>query len=77
MFVFDGTSLQVNQSFLRWKQQDQLILSALLSSLSMDVLYLVVDYRTLHSVWCTLEQALASPSNSRIMQLHGSFQDLR
>ena len=77
MFVFYGTSLQVNQSFLHWKQQDQLILSALLSSLFMDVLYLVVECQTLHSVWCTLEQALASSSNSRIMQLHSSFQDLR
>ena len=41
--VIDDISLQVDQSFLHWKQQDQLILSALLSSLSMDVLYLVVD----------------------------------
>jgi hypothetical protein len=29
------------------------------------------------AVWHTLEQALASTSNSRIMQLHGSLQDLR
>jgi len=27
-------------------------------------------------LWHTLEKALASPSNSRIMQLHGSFQAL-
>ena len=27
--------------------------------------------------WRTLEKALASPSNSCIMQLHGSFQDLQ
>jgi len=42
-----------------------------------DVLHLVVDCSTSHCVWRTLEKALASPSNSRIMQLHGSFQDLR
>jgi len=52
-------------------------LSALLSSLSVDVLHLVVDCSTSHYVWRTLEKALASPFNSRIMQLHGSFQDLR
>jgi len=52
-------------------------LSVLLSSLSVDVLHLVVDCSTSHCVWRTLEKALASPSNSRIMQLHGSFQDLR
>jgi hypothetical protein len=66
-----------SQVFLTWKQQDQLILSALLSSLSIDVLHLVVDCPTSASVWSTLESALASPSNSRIMQLHGSLQDLR
>jgi len=39
----DGSSSAINLYFLRWKQQDQLILSALLSSLSMEILYLVVD----------------------------------
>jgi hypothetical protein len=77
VFAVDGISLQVNYSFLRWKQQNQLILSALLSSLSMDVLHLVANCQTLSSVWHTLEQALVSLSNSCIMQLHGSFQDLR
>jgi hypothetical protein len=43
----------------------------------MDVLHLVVDFQTSHCVWCTLEKALTSMSNSHIMQLHGSFQDLR
>jgi hypothetical protein len=61
--------------FFHWKQQDQLILNAVLSSLLMDVLHLVVDCKTSHCVWCTLKQALY-PSNSRIMQLHGSFQNL-
>ena len=43
----------------------------------MEVLHLVVDCPTSCSVWHTLEQALASTSNSRIMQLHGYLQDLR
>jgi hypothetical protein len=51
---FDGFSLTINLSFLRWKQQDQLILSALLSSVSMDVLHLVVDCNTSQCVWRTL-----------------------
>ena len=68
-----GSSSAISPSFLRWKQQDQLILSALLSSLSVDVLHLVVDCSTSHCVWRTFEKALASPSNSRIMQLHGFF----
>ena len=67
----------INPSYLSWKQQDQLIISAILSSLSTEVLHLAVDCQTSHALWTTLTTALASPSNSRIMQLHGSFQDLR
>jgi hypothetical protein len=71
-----GFSSTINLSFLRWKQQDQLILSALLSSLSIDVLHLVVNYHTSYCIWRTLEKTLMSLSNSRIMQLHGSFKNL-
>jgi len=46
-------------------------------SLGKSVLHLVVNCQISSSVWRTLEQALASTSNSRIMQLHGSLQDLR
>ena len=43
----------------------------------MEVLHLVVGCQSSCSAWGTLEQALASTFNSRIMQLHGSLQDLR
>jgi len=39
--------------------------------------HLVVDCLTFVSVWCTLEHAFASLSNSQIVQLHGFLQDLR
>lgn len=39
--------------------------------------HLVVDSLTYVSVWCTLEHAFASLSNSQIMQLHSFLQDLR
>ena len=42
----------------------------------MKVLYLVVGCQTSCSAWRTLKQALASTSNSCIMQLHSSLQDL-
>ena len=51
--------------FLHWKQYDQL-------HGSFQDLWRV----TSHYVWRTLEKALASSSNSCIMQLHESFQDL-
>jgi hypothetical protein len=41
------------------------------------VLHLVVDCQTSSSVWRTLKQALAFTFNSRIIQLHGSLQDLQ
>ena len=47
VLAHDGISLQVNRPFQTWKQQDQLILSALLSSLSMEVLHLVVGVKVL------------------------------
>lgn len=49
----------------------------LISSLSMDMLHLIVNCETLHCVWHILEQALTSSFNPRIMQLDDSFQDLR
>ena len=64
-----GSHLTINPSFLHWKKHDQLILSALLSSLSIDILYLVVDCQTSHCVLRTLEQTLISTSNSHIIQL--------
>jgi hypothetical protein len=68
-----GPSFTINTFFLYWKQQYQLILSALLSYLSVDMLHLVVDCHTSQCVWRTLEKALASPSNSCIMQLYVLF----
>jgi hypothetical protein len=43
----------------------------------MEVLHLIGGCQSSYSAWCTLERALASTSNSRIMQLHDSLQDLR
>jgi len=71
------SSSYVNPVYLTWKQQYHLIMSAILSSLSVEVLHLVVDCNTSHDIWRMLETALASPSNSRIMQLYGSFEELR
>lgn len=42
----------------------------------MNVLHLIVACQTSKCVWRTLEQAFTSSSNSLIMKLHGSFQDL-
>jgi hypothetical protein len=41
---FVGSSSTINPSFLRWKQHDQLILSALLSSLSMVYAFIALEF---------------------------------
>ena len=74
--VVDDSSIQVNPFFLFRRQQYQLIMSALISFISINVLHLVVDCKTLHYVLHALEQVLAFLSNSCIMQFHGAFQDL-
>ena len=71
-----ASSPSINPAYLTWKQQYHLIMSALLSSLSVEVMHLVVDCNTSHDIWRMLKTILASPSNSRIMQLHVSFQEL-
>ena len=69
----ETSTLSINPAYLSWEQQDHLIMSALLSSLSVEVLHLVVDCNTSHAIWTMLKTAFASPSNFRIIQLHGSF----
>jgi hypothetical protein len=61
----------INPSFLSWKQQDHLIMSVVLSSFSAE--HLIVDYHKSYIIWWTLEKALASPSNTKIIQFHGAF----
>ncbi|GAV74981.1 UBN2_3 domain-containing protein, partial [Cephalotus follicularis] len=57
-----------------WKDQDQLLLSLLISSFSETVIPLVVGLNTSHEVWSTLDSVFASPSNTRILNLHMQLQ---
>ena len=70
------SSSTISPSFLRWKQHDQLILSSLLSSLCGCI---ASRSRLSYLAMCLANswESSTSPSNSHIMQLHGSFQDLR
>ncbi|KAJ0963639.1 hypothetical protein J5N97_028761 [Dioscorea zingiberensis] len=52
-----------------WLQQDQLVLSVLLSSLSEEVLSQVLFLSTSFDVWTTLERMFSSQSRARIMQI--------
>jgi hypothetical protein len=50
------TSLLPNPAYARWIQQDQIILSTIISSLSESLMTHIVGLSTAHDVWLTLER---------------------
>ncbi|KAJ0981596.1 hypothetical protein J5N97_009851 [Dioscorea zingiberensis] len=50
-------------------QQDQMVLNALLASLSEEILSQILFLTTSHEVWSSLEQSFSSRSRARIIQL--------
>ncbi|KAJ0988266.1 hypothetical protein J5N97_006622 [Dioscorea zingiberensis] len=64
-----GAQQVPNPTYQAWLQQDQLVLSALLSSLSESVLAQVLFLSTSHEVWKALEGMFASRSRARAMQI--------
>ncbi len=66
-----------NPEFLLWVQQDQLILSTLISSLSETLIAQVVGYSTSREMWLGLERLFASHSRARILQLHFQLATLK
>uniref|UniRef100_A0A2N9HX01 Reverse transcriptase Ty1/copia-type domain-containing protein n=1 Tax=Fagus sylvatica TaxID=28930 RepID=A0A2N9HX01_FAGSY len=76
--VTDGlTTTAPNPLFTSWHLQDQLILSALISSLSENVLAHVVKCTTAREVWTTLARMFTSQSRARTMQIHYQLATLR
>lgn len=65
-----------NSDYEVWVKQDQLIISLMLSTLAPELIHLVVDCSTSKEVWDNLKEALASPSQTRILNLHVSLQSL-
>ena len=59
--------------YLAWKAADQLLFCLLLSSLTEEVIAVVVGLSTAHDVWLTLE-ATFSP-HSKVVNYTGSFVD--
>ncbi|KAJ0962959.1 hypothetical protein J5N97_028081 [Dioscorea zingiberensis] len=64
-----GAAQVPNPAYQTWFQQDQLVLSALLSLLSEEVLTHVLFLSTSFEVWSTLEHMFSSRSRARIMQI--------
>ena len=59
----------INPEFNRWYQQDQLVMSGILSTLTEGVLAQVAGCTTAREVWCAIERAFAASSRAQIMQI--------
>ena len=73
----DGTITIPNPAFMYWVQQDQMLLSALISSLTENLIAQVVVYFTSCEVWLALERLFFSHSRARIMQMHFQLATLK
>jgi hypothetical protein len=71
------SKIQPNPEFQSWIIQDQMILSALISSLSENVLAYVVQCTTSREVWLTLERMFTAHSRARVMNIHYQLSTLK
>lgn len=58
-----------NLEYATWYQQDQFVLSALLSSLTEEILSHVIFMSTSREVWLALKAMFSSRSRARTMQI--------
>lgn len=66
-----------NHEYLRWLQQDQTVLSALLSSLTNDVLSQVLLLGTSREAWLALETLFSSQSRARMVQIRMQLANMK
>jgi hypothetical protein len=71
------SKIQPNPEFQMWVIQDQMILSALISSLSENILAYVVQCTTSREVWLTLERMFTAHSRARVMNIHYQLSTLK
>lgn len=66
-----------NPDFITWFQQDQLLLSILISLLSESIVGQILHHRTSSVVWYALEKLFTAKSQARIIQIHTQLTTLR
>lgn len=60
--MFDETSTQISAAYLAWKQQDQALMSLLISSLSESIIALVLEATSAREVWNILDELFTATS---------------
>jgi hypothetical protein len=74
----DGVvTITPNPAFLHWQMQDQLILGAINSSLSPNMLSFVTRCATSRDAWVTLENMFNSQAKARTMNVHFQLVNLK
>ena len=73
----DLSTPQPNPEYHAWLVQDQMILSALISSLTENILAYVVRCTTSREVWLTLERMFTAHSRARTMNIHYQLSTLK
>ncbi|KAK1650639.1 hypothetical protein QYE76_068444 [Lolium multiflorum] len=73
----DAAKETANPEFLRWYQQDQLVLIALLGSMSEDIVGQLTRITTSAGVWETLHAMFGSQNRARVMQLRYQLSNLK
>ncbi|KAF5480780.1 hypothetical protein F2P56_001496 [Juglans regia] len=66
-FLSDKTT--INPTFLAWTKTDQMILSAIISTLSDNLIAQMVGHSTSQAAWSAIEKLFSSQSHARVTQL--------
>ncbi|KAJ0035570.1 hypothetical protein Pint_25899 [Pistacia integerrima] len=73
-----NTSIHIpNPEYVHWSQQDQIILSAILSSLTESLLTQIIGLTTSRDVWLALEKTFSSTSSPRILSIRFQLSTLK
>lgn len=71
---FEGST--INPTHLAWIRQDQLILNAIVDSLSPDLVSFIITAKSSRQAWELLLNTYAKPSRGRIMQLRSTLDQM-
>lgn len=75
--IVGSENFQSNPLHTLWVQQDQLIMSLLISSLFEETIPIVIVLTSSKDILDALEAALSPPSNTRILNIHMQLQNLK
>ncbi|KAJ0100797.1 hypothetical protein Patl1_04832 [Pistacia atlantica] len=73
-----NTSIHIpNPEYMHWSQQDQIILSAILSSLTKSLLTQIIGLTTSRDFWLALEKTFSSTSSAQILSIRFQLSTLK